>query len=184
MKTRLLVPVIFAFVVLMPILTACNSGTTERDFNFIFKYGITAKNELDTFKNTYTRDMILDPSVTIRLKLTDEELDTILQKMKEINFFDYPDEFSIELAPDSLIGLVTPYASYYFKAEYEGVVKELRWDDEIIWQDERLGDSKDKIFIENKDEAEKLYQLVTLIREIIENRPEYEKLPEPTGGYL
>ncbi len=161
--------------------TGKNSG-----FNFIFKHGIgpEPKNELNTFKGKYTKDMVSDPSVTTKMVLTEEELDRILQKMKDIDFFNYPDEFSLKLAPDSPIGLVTPYARYYFKVEYEGNVKELWWADEIVWRDKWLRDSKEEIIFENKEEAERLYELISLIRGIIENKPEYKELPEPTGGYM
>lgn len=165
--------------------TGCNSTPkNESGFNLIFKYGIGARNILDTYRGTFTKDMILDPSVTVKLILTEEELDGIYRKIAEIDFFNYPEEFSVALEPDPPVGLVTPYASYYFKVEHKGEVKELWWDDEIVWQNKWLRDSKDKIFFKNRDEAEKLYELISIIREIIENKPEYKELPEPTGGYM
>ncbi|MFC1946801.1 hypothetical protein ACFLXY_02645 [Chloroflexota bacterium] len=57
------------------------------------------------------------------------------------------------------------------------------WNDEIIWQDEFLKESPEEIILENKEEAEKLYELISLIREMIENKPEYQELPKPKGGY-
>ena len=42
----------------------------ESDFNFIFKYGVSGRNTLDTFKGTYTKDMVLDPAITIELTLS------------------------------------------------------------------------------------------------------------------
>ena len=139
-----------------------------RDFNLIFKYGVTARNELNTFEGTYTKDMIMDPSITVELSLTEEELDRIYQKMLEIDFFDYPDAFSVPVAPSRLTKLRIPYISYYFKVEYNSSIKELRWEDEIQNENE---------------EADKLRELIRLIKDIIESKEEYQKLPAPTSGY-
>ncbi len=58
----------------------------ESNFNLIFKYGIFAKNELNTFDGTYTKDMVQDPSITVELSLSEEELDSIYEKMAECRF--------------------------------------------------------------------------------------------------
>jgi len=138
-------------------------------FNLIFKYGVGAKNELNTLQGTYTKDMIFDPSITVNLSLSQEELDRIYNKMVEINFFGYPDEFSIFVPPGELVGMVTPHRSYYFRVEYDSRVKELWWEDDIINQDKK---------------AEKLRELITLIQDIIESKDEYKQLPLPRGGYI
>lgn len=149
-------------------MVGCGAGTSP-DFNLIFKYGVGAKNELNTFKGTYTRDMILDPSITVKLSLSEEELDSIYQKMVEIDFFEYPDRFSVPIPPDGMVIMVTPYSSYYFKVKYDFKIKELWWEDEI--KNENI-------------EADKLRELIKLIRDIIESKEEYKQLPPPRGGYL
>jgi hypothetical protein len=143
--------------------------TQEGEFNFILKYGVMAKNEIDTFHNTVTKDLIMDPSITISLSLTEGEMDEIYQKMVEIDFFNYPDEFKVIVPEGELIHLVTPYYSYYFRVEKDAMVKELKWEDEIMNPDEK---------------ADRLRELISLIRDIVESRPEYQVLPEPSGGYL
>jgi hypothetical protein len=141
----------------------------ESNFNLIFKYGVMAKNELNTFNGTYTRDMVSDPSITVELSLTEEELDSIYEKMVEIDFFNYPDKFAIIVPFSKPHGIVTPYSSYYFKIQHDSEVKELWWADEIIYED---------------IQADKLTELINLIRDIIESKDEYKELPEPTGGYM
>ncbi|MFC1949538.1 hypothetical protein ACFLW0_05140 [Chloroflexota bacterium] len=159
-----------ALIVAVIGLTGCSAPPADvSNFNLIFRYGVTARNELNTFEGTYTKDMIMDPSITVELSLTEEELDRIYQKMVEIDFFDYPDEFSVPIAPGGLVTMVTPYSSYYFEVEYDSTVKELRWEDEIMNQNE---------------EADKLRELIRLIRDIIESKEEYKELPSPTSGYM
>lgn len=138
-------------------------------FNFIFRYGVRAKNELDTFDKTYTKDMVMGPPVKIIMSLSKEELTRIYQKMLEINFFDYPDKFFITVPIGEPIGEVTPYSSYYFKVVYDSKIKELSWDDYILNKSEK---------------ADKLRELIRYIKNIIESKPEYKKLPQPKGGYI
>jgi hypothetical protein len=148
---------------------ADNTASPEQsDFNLIFKYGVTARNELNTFNGTYTKDLILDPPVTTELRLSEEEMDRIYQKMVEIDFFNYPDEFSVTPTPGERGFIIEPYERYYFKVECDSKVKELRWKD----------------ILKNSDEkAAKLRELISLIKGIIESREEYKKLPAPSGGY-
>lgn len=151
-------------------MVGCDNQTpAEYNFNLIFKYGVNAMNELDTFQGTYTKDMVADPSITVPLSLSEEELDRIYQKMVEIDFFNYPDKFSVYVPPGEPVGIVTPYASYYFKVEYNSQVKELWWEDEIINENEK---------------ADRLRELIKLIRDIVESKEEYKELPPPSSAYL
>lgn len=150
---------------------ATEPETASPDFDFIFRYGIYARNTLDTFEGTYTKDMVADPSIRIDLILTGDEKTIIYRKMVEISFFDYPDVFTVSVPRGGEKGIRTPYSSYYFKVEYESEIKELWWADNIV-----LKDSIDK-------EAENLKGLTELIRDIIESREEYQKLPEPRSAY-
>ena len=148
----------------------CGAPTPgDSNFNLIFKYGVGATNELNTFNGTFTKDMIMEPSIKVKLSLSEEELDSIYQKMVEIDFFNYPDRFSVTVPPGESIIMVTPYESYYFKVRYDSRVKELWWEDEI--KNENI-------------EADRLRELIELIWSIIQSKEEYKKLPPPKGGYL
>ncbi len=169
MKKNRIFTVSIVLVVAVLGMVGCSSSPAQSDFNLIFRYGVGARNELNTFKGTYTKDMIGDPSIKVPLSLTEEELDRIYRKMIEIDFFDYPEEFSVAVAPGGMVGIITPHSSYYFKVEDDSGIKELRWEAEIINEDA---------------EADKLRELIKLIRDIIEAREEYQRLPEPTSGYM
>jgi hypothetical protein len=157
------------FILMSLIAGGCRQVPKGTDFNFIFKYGVGARNTLDTFKGTYSKDMVIGFPAQKNLTLSEEEMAQIYQKMVEIEFFNYPNEFKVAVAPDGITGMVTPYSSYYFKVQYESGIKELKWDDEITNPNEK---------------ATQLRELVTLIRNIIESKDEYKKLPQPKGGYL
>jgi hypothetical protein len=133
------------------------------DFNLIFKYGVGAKNVLNTFDNTYTKDMVMSPPITIRLYLSDEEIEQIRQKMFEIGFFSYPESF-----PLSTGGGVTPSSDYYIKVQNGSAIKEVSWNSNSHLD----GNVEDN-----------LRQLVRCITDVVEQRPEYKALPPPNGGY-
>jgi len=161
----------FATIVLILAVSFTGYVITESamsDFNMIFKYGVMAKNELNTFNDTFTKDMIMDPSITVPLTLSQQELDKISRKMLEIDFINYPGSFSVEVAPGEAVGQRIPYPSYYFQVEYDSQVKELFWEDKIINGSER---------------ADRLRELIRLIIDIIESKEEYQNLPSPSGGY-
>jgi hypothetical protein len=138
-------------------------------FNFIFKYGVTGRNTLDTFQGTFTKDMIMDAAITIDLTLTAEEMDSVYQKMLGIDLFSYPDKFSVHVADNETKTEVTPYNTYFFKVEYDGKTKELLWHDKYLNSDAS---------------ADKLKELINLIKNIIESKAEYQALPESSGGYM
>ncbi|OGO19021.1 MAG: hypothetical protein A2144_06855 [Chloroflexi bacterium RBG_16_50_9] len=170
MKKGVIIAISLALVVAFSGMGGCdNPAAGESGFNLIFKYGIMAKNELDTFKGTYTKDMVQGPSIRTDLSLSRQEMDRIYQKMVEIDFFNYPDRFSVSVPPGELISLVTPHPGYYFKVEYASRVKELWWEDDVTNQNEK---------------ADRLRELIKLIRDIVESREEYQKLPPPRGGYM
>ncbi len=129
-------------------------------FNLIFKYGVGAKNELDTFKQIYTKDMVMNPPVTINFKLSDSELAGIYQKINDLKLFDK----SEEKADGNMF--VTPCSSYYLKVQIDSTQKELSWDD-----------CRGKI-------SDKLQQFTNYIISVIESKEEYKKLPAPKGGYI
>ncbi len=135
----------------------------NNDFNVQFKYGVTARNELNTFNNTYTKDMILDPPITIWLYLSDEEMNQIKQKMTEIDFFNLPEA----LPPRSYGAFVEPQDNFYIKAQNGSTTKEVSWNSNS----------------EVNGIEQNLTQLANLMTRIIEQRPEYRELPPPNGGY-
>jgi hypothetical protein len=158
-------------LLIVTLLVGCNliggkiqlPSSKPKDFNFVFNYGVNAKNQLDTIKGEYTKDMVTEPSITTNLKLTDEEMNTIYSEMKKINILDYPESFK----PKNNVKQ-NPYYTYNFKIIANGIEKN------ISWVDENVSESK---------EAVQLRELFKKNQEIIENKEEYKKLPEAKGGY-
>ena len=156
MKRGIILTGLLALVLSLFGAVGCDEAEPESaGFNLEFKYGITARNVLDTFEGTYTKDMVIDPPITVELSLSAAEKEMIYEKIVEIDFFSYPDEFSVDVPPGAMTVKVTPYSSYYFRVAYNSQVKELRWDDKITHPDEK---------------ADRLRELITVIRNIIESK--------------
>ena len=98
--------------------------------------------------------------------------------MQDINFFSYPDEFSIQLPPD-VIRVYGATAIYRFDVRNGNQRKVLHWNDEfteptdVPWKDEYSEPSK--------TQAARLRELISMIEEIVQTHPEFIKLPEPGG---
>jgi hypothetical protein len=150
-------------------ISCSDTGTSpeSRVLNLKFSYGIDAKNVLNTFENTYTKDLILDGTTAVPFTLSDGELERISDKMSEIGFFGYPDHFAV--ATGDTARVITPHSIYDFQVSYKSTTKHLHWSDSVLSDDTA---------------AVKLRELIQLIRSIIESKPEYSQLPPARGGYL
>jgi len=152
------------FVVFKQLNTSSQNSSTGKpaNFNLIFKYGVGAKNELNTFEQTYTKDMVMDPSITIKFKLSDSELAGIYQKINDLKLFDKNEE----LTEGDINTFVTPCSNYYLKVQIDSIQKELS-----------LDDCRGKV-------NDAFQQFADYIISVIESKEEYKKLPDPNGGYL
>lgn len=140
--------------------------------NIIFRYGISGAkhlNELNTFKGIFTKDMVNKEPVLTKLDFTQKEIDTIYDKMVDIDFFSYPRAFHPKLEGD-VIGELTPFAIFYLEYRDGSRIKVVQWNT--------------KYWAPEDTEYQNLKELASLIIELIQDKPEYQKLPEPTAGYV
>jgi len=139
------------------------------NLKLIFHFGVGGKNILNTYNETFTKDMVIDPPITTNLVLTREELKIIEKKLIEMGFFTRSD-ITHNRGPGDIFGIQTPYSSFYLQVERNDEVRELRWTDEYT-------------FPETSD-MRNLDQLSYLIIKMVIEKPEYKSLPEPRSGYL
>ncbi len=132
-------------------------------FNIVFRYGVGAKNELNTFNGSFTKDLVSNGTVTTPLTLSEEELKGLQQKIVEVGLFSYPDSFPLH--PNRL---VSPQSDCYIKVQSGSTIKEVAWNSNSL--------------IESNIQ-ESLDGLKDYITTLIEQKPEYQALPTPTGGY-
>jgi len=134
-----------------------------QDFGFILRYGVGARNELNTLEGTFTKDLVTAGNSTTRLKLSESELQEIYAEMFSMNIVDYPD-FLREESQQA----VTPYLTYDLTIHYKGTIKKIHWDDRSLSQ---------------SPSAVQLRALINNIISMVESKPEYNKMPAAEGGY-
>ena len=174
MPRRFAIALILVLLLVIPVGTYLYMQKTQSDiqkaanvssFNLIFRYGVGGKNELNTYNDTYTRDMVVDPSITINFTLTVEEKWQILQKIAEVDFFNLPSNFTHD--PSSW---ATPQVDYYLKVQNGTQTNEVSWIQYGLLMESNV--------------KSRLDQLIICIQGTIEQKPEYKALPEPRGGYV
>lgn len=152
-------------------LIGCNSisiknqlpASKPKNFNFVFSYGVKAKNQVDTINGQYTKDMVIEPSITTDLQLSDAEMNDIYLEMKKINILSYPENFK-----EKSVGQLEPFPTYSIKIIADGKEKN------ILWEAKNISITKDEV---------QLRELFDKIENIIINKEEYKKLPEPKSYY-
>lgn len=148
---------------------ACSSNEVGRnlpeempvDFNFVLKYGFEARDIINTYENTYTKNMVLNDDETIEMILSDEEKKVIYEKMRAVNILNSADNASETTCAD-------PHERNKLNLTLNGEEYQREW---ITSYCNNAPDEKLKEFTE------------FLHREIIMTKEEYNDLPEASGGY-
>ncbi len=153
---------IIVAIIGLVIFTGAQMAKSVRDFDLVFRYGVGAKNELNTFNGTFTHDMVMDPSITTDLELSIYDKWQILQKINEVNFFNLPSSY-----PKETGRWMSTQVDNYIRVQYGSQVKE------ISWNDNSHIDSN----------VQNLQQLARFVIEIIQDKAEYKALPTPRAGY-
>lgn len=157
--------ILFFFTMLLA-LSACNS-TSEflpeekpDDFSFSLKYGVTAANEINTYDNTYTKDLVVDGTASTDMVLSDEEMEVIYEKFRSVDVVGLAEEKGGSVCME-------PYNRYELTMTIDGEDYDLKWDTSC--ESRALNKWEDTMNYINT--------------EIIYPKKEYLSLPEPTGGY-
>ncbi len=144
------------------LLTACGTAYAPhvRDFNVDFKYGYSGTdNELNSFNDTYTKDMVMEDAITVPLMLSDEELASIQAKIEEL------DVFNEEIVDTNGITSATfPCIHYSLEIDKKGETQTAEWT--------------------CSDRGPKREEFVKFMFDLIDSHKEVQDLPEPQGGYM
>ena len=142
-------------------------------YNFFFVFldyscGAIPVNVLDTKSATLVHTPLEGTdSVTISLRLTDDELVSIYEKAISIGFFDYPSTFVIP--DDQVLGYMAPASSYQLSMTNGEMTNSVSWTDDTMTKPTYA-------------KADELRELIQLVEETIRSHPERKKLPEPSAA--
>ena len=159
-----IVPLLFGLF-----LSSCKDSSTEPDAQFVqifFKYEF--KNELNTFENTYQKDLFMDGVTKVKFWLTNEEQNCILRKAEEVNYFTLADTIN-PIPLDSILIWISPDpGAQTLRIKYNTLDKTTVWYHPLN---------------ESNPQTAQIMELRSYIVSLIESKPEYKKLPPVRGGY-
>jgi len=179
--------VILLFIVIGLMLAGCSKNSTTQedspsnetdstiqampedmpnDFGFSVLFGIGKKNKFNTFKETVTKDLIEDGTTTVDLVLTEEEMNEIYERMKEINIRE-----TKELVPKPINDSICSQEPY----------EEDEW--KITINGETITHSVSGTYCEPTNDAIQLIELRKFVLSKIESKEQYIELPDSKGGY-
>ena len=151
--------------------TGCEKKVLEPDPQFLkihFHYGFA--NELNTFEQTFQKDLGLDGTAITDFWFSTEEQERILVKVETINFFNFSDTVGYNPGVDSIAVIIEPHPGWQFlRAKHENRDKTVYWYDFYNYEDKY---------------STPLMELTSLIIEIIESKPEYQNLPPAGPMYI
>ncbi|KUP21322.1 hypothetical protein [Paenibacillus sp. DMB5] len=133
------------------------------DFAFSVRFGITGKNEINTFNGTVTKDLVTKGTAQAELVLTDSELADIYARLRTIDIYR-----ELKLEPDMKNCEMTPFGEEHWQIRLDGEERSFYWDEENC---------------EITADAEQLKELRSYIFELVKSKPAYLELPEAVGGY-
>lgn len=136
------------------------------DFNFSVQYGVTKKNEVNTFEGTATKDLIEDGTATAEINFTEEEMNKIYEKMKEINIVEKK-----KFTPEPVNGTVCAQEPH----------EEDDW--KITINGETITHFVSGGYCEPTNDAKQMIQLRNYITKIVKSKDAYRALPNSRGGY-
>ncbi|MBN2424534.1 MAG: hypothetical protein JXR46_13955 [Calditrichaceae bacterium] len=160
------------FVLLLPfyLLLSCQNSSLEPEEQFVqiyLKYNYN--NVLNTFDNTFQKDLVEDGVIKVKFLFTEEEQNKILKKANLLNFFLMPDTF-IHNFSDSIAASINPDpGEQILRIKYKSNDKSTLWTYPPL---------------EDNAQFNNLLELRGFIITIIESKPEYKNLPPAEGGYI
>ncbi|QFF99032.1 hypothetical protein PB01_09450 [Psychrobacillus glaciei] len=136
------------------------------DFGFSIQFGMGKKNEINTFEGTVTKDLITDGITTAAVTFTDEEMNEIYEKMKELNIIE-----TKKIIPEPIDGT--------------NCIQEPHEEDEwkITINGETISHTVSGAYCEPTNDAKQLIELRNYVFSIIRSKEEYIELPESKGRY-
>ena len=141
------------------------AAAAPRDFGF--EFGTGNGDRVNTFQGLVTKDLVALPDTTIRLAFTRAELDSVYAKMVQVHLLCLSD-------PQPGECMIDPSTSIWLVVRADGAERQFRW--ETGWG---CGAS-----VRSSESWKSLYEVIGLIRRIVNARPEYKALPRPRGGYI
>lgn len=161
----------FLYLITFILLPFVGAGQSLKNFDFEHHF---SKNVYNSELKLYTKDMVAGPSVSFKIKFTRRELKSVYNKLREIQFWNYPDVYKYKNADtlNLVEGHLQPCSGYSMKVIFNGEIKSVQWSN-CITGTGSFG-----------RQFEKLMELHQLIYKIIASKKAYKNSPPLRSAYL
>ncbi len=179
-KRTILITCLVIFAILLPITYLAIQQNSKLDnigalqgeqsdgFNFQLNFNTLGRYQIDTYKGTFTKDLVMDGIKTIEFKIPDNVKKDIYNHMMDIDIMSFPDTLKVE-------GMgVKPSCDYKLTVTIKGKTKT------IVWKEGLYPDMTTNLPNNNAD----FLKLVKYISDYIYSTDEYKNMPKANGGYL
>jgi len=148
------------------------------DFNFSLSFGIGVGNNIDTYGDTFTKDLIVAGSETIPFVIPPEKMQEIYNMFVAYGISELPDDINAYAAESfkdgSPLSLVTPAVAYELTYTLNQETRTIVCNDEGPW-DGHTGPP---------DAQRQLVKFVKFVSEYIYSTSEYRQMTPASGGYI
>ncbi|MFG6149170.1 hypothetical protein [Halobacillus sp. B23F22_1] len=136
------------------------------DFGFSVQFGVNYKNEVNSFEDQVTKDLIAEGAVTADIAFSPKENDKIYEKMKEMNIVEKK-----KLTPEQVSETICTQEPH----------EEDIW--RIIIEGETITHSVSGAYCEPTHDAQKLIELRNYVFSIVRSKEEFKELPLSKASY-
>ena len=145
------------------------------DFNFSIDFGVDGQNNIDSYNDTFTKDLIGTGSETIDFTIPDDKMREIYAAFIENKVPELPDDinFEVKFGSGDISMTSTPSSKYSVTYTCENETRTIVCDDGGPWN----------VKIGPPDTRNRLVVFVTLITDYIFSTDEYKNMSPAEGAY-
>ena len=146
--------------------------TMPEDFDFVLSYGVGGKNVLDTYKNKFKKDLVMDGTATINYTLPDEAKREIYASFLKHGVHEMPELLTNETRDGKYMMEPSPSYKMFFTYTAGGVTHSVSWP-------KGRGDTLRELPNQNNN----FISFVRGVARYMEKTEEYAAMPKAEGGY-
>ena len=146
--------------------------TMPADFDFILTYGYGGTNVLDTYSDTFTKDLIRIGTATIDFALPDETKREIYASLLENGVYEMPELLINETRNGKYEMVSSPSYKMLFTYTANGVTRSVNWPQ-----------GRDKPHQDMPDQNNSFTRFVIGVAKYMEKTEEYAAMPQAEGAY-
>ncbi|WP_343781680.1 hypothetical protein [Alkalibacillus silvisoli] len=136
------------------------------DFEFSYQYGYEANNEMNTFEEIYTKDLIEKGEASTAMALSEDDRVSIYEKMRDVKILETPENLTNE-AEDGTHCTSNPYTTHHLDLQVNGENYYVDWTTNNCLTEDLI----------------KLTDFTDYVHEVFTSQEAYRALPNAEGSY-